>query len=161
MSKASFLDLDGIPVYHLGADVSLFSNILKGRKSMVCPNCRAGCAAEDTFCRRCGADLSLPSKSLVLVQSHLPMVLRNPQLPRVAAGVGALAVGVGLEFLRRGLLARLARSTRASKKLLPSLSPNHVRELLTPAEKKSIKLPKGYEVHETVVYMSRVIRRED
>jgi hypothetical protein len=128
---------------------------------MVCPQCRAGCAAEDTFCHRCGADLSLQSKSLVPVQSRLPTVLRSPQLPRLAAGVGALAVGIGLEYLRRGLLARLAHSTRSSRKLLPTFSPNHVRELLAPVEKKPIKLPKGYQIHETVVYMSRVIRRED
>lgn len=128
---------------------------------MICPQCRAGCAAEDTFCRRCGADLSLPSKSLVPVQSRLPTVLRNPQLPRLAAGVGALAMGVGLEYLRRGLLARLTRATRPPRKLLPALSPNHVRELLAPAEKKPMKLPKGYQIHETVIYVSRVIRRED
>lgn len=128
---------------------------------MVCPNCRAGCAAEDTFCRRCGTDLSVPSKSLVPVQTRLPAVLHSPQLPRVAAGVGALAVGVGLELLRRGLLARLARPARTSAKLLPTLSPNNFRELFAPDEKRPIKLPKGYEVHETVIYMSRVIRRDD
>ena len=130
---------------------------------MICPACRAGCATEDTFCRRCGADLSVPSKSLVPVQSHLPTVLHNPQLPKVAAGVGALAVGFGLELLRRNLLARLGRSARTSAKLLPALSPNNMRELFTThsKENKSVKLPKGYEIHETMVYMSRVIRRED
>lgn len=129
---------------------------------MVCPNCRAGCAAQDIFCRRCGADLSVPSKSLVPVQAQLPALLSGSPLPRVAAGVGALAVGVGLELLRRGLLTRLARSGGRSAKLLPTLSPGHMRGLLTNGEqKKTVKLPKGYEIHETVVYMSRVIRRED
>ncbi len=128
---------------------------------MLCPKCRAGCAAEDTFCHRCGNDLSVPSKSLVPVQSRLPTVLHNPQLPRVAAGVGALVVGVGLELLRRNLLLRLARPARSSAKLLPTVSPNAIRELFTPAEQKPTKLPKGYEIHETVVYMSRVMRRED
>lgn len=127
---------------------------------MVCPGCRAGCSAEDTFCRRCGADLSVPSKSLVPVQAHLPAVLHNRQLPRVAAGVGAVAVGVGLELLRRGLLTRLMRPARKSARRLPALTPHSVRELLSPGENKGAKLPKGYEVHETVVYMSRVIRRE-
>jgi hypothetical protein len=131
------------------------------RKRMVCPSCRAGCSAEDTFCRRCGADLSAPSKSLVPIQSHLPTVLQNPQLPRLAAGVGAVAVGVGLELVRRGLLTRLLRPARSSAKKLPAVSPNHIRDLFAPAEKKPVKLPKGYEIHETVVYMSRVIRRED
>lgn len=126
---------------------------------MVCPNCRAGCAAQDIFCPRCGADLIVPSKSLVPAQSRLPVVLQSPQLPRVAAGVGALAVGVGLELLRRGLLARLARPARTSAKLLPTLAPHFVRGLFAPTEDKSRKLAKGYEVHETVVYMSRVIRR--
>ncbi len=130
---------------------------------MVCPNCRAGCAAQDIFCRRCGADLSVPSKSLVPMQTQLPALLSNSPLPRVAAGVGAVAVGVGLELLRRGLLTRLARSgAKRSTRLLPALGPTHVRELLSNNEqKKPLKLPKGYEIHETVVYMSRVIRRED
>lgn len=129
---------------------------------MVCPNCRAGCTAQDIFCRRCGADLSVPSKSLVPVQGQLPTLLTNLPLPRVAAGVGAVAVGVGLELLRRGLLARLARSGRRSAKLLPTLSAPAVRDMLPGAQqKKPVKLPKGYAIQETVVYMSRVIRRED
>jgi hypothetical protein len=130
---------------------------------MTCPECRTGCAAEDIYCHRCGADLTIPSKSLVPVQSSLPAVLHNPQLPRVAAGVGAVAMGVGLELLRRSLLARLTRSARPTAKLLPTLSPQHARDLFSSTEQKnkSMKLPKGYEVHETMVYMSRVIRRED
>lgn len=129
---------------------------------MVCPSCRAGCALEDIFCRRCGADLSVPSKSLVPVQTHLPVALSHSPLPRVAAGVGAVAVGVGLELLRRGLLTRLARSGgRRSAKLLPTVTPNTVRDLFAGKEQKPVKLPKGYEIHETVVYMSRVLRRED
>jgi hypothetical protein len=128
---------------------------------MVCPSCRAGCAVEDIFCRRCGTDLSVPTKSLVSVQTQLPARLTNSPLPRVAAGVGAVAVGVGLELLRRGLLARLVRSGRRSTKLLPAVSPNNLLDLFTSKEQKPAKLPKGYEVHETMVYMSRVIRRED
>ncbi|MEO7020777.1 MAG: hypothetical protein ABI234_11555 [Ktedonobacteraceae bacterium] len=128
---------------------------------MICPSCRAGCAVEDTFCHRCGVDLIVPSKSLVSVQQRLPAVLQNPQLPRVAAGVGALAIGVGIELLRRGWLARLARPARTSAKMLPALSPNSVRDLFSPSEKKPTKLPKGYAIHETMVYMSRVLRRED
>lgn len=88
--------------------------------------------------------------------THLPTVFQNSQLPRVAAGVGALAFGVGLELLRRGLVARLSRST----KLIPTPSPSNVRDLLTRSQNKPAKLPKGYEIHEVVVYMSRVIRRD-
>ncbi|HEX7736518.1 MAG TPA: hypothetical protein VF458_16835 [Ktedonobacteraceae bacterium] len=128
---------------------------------MVCPSCRAGCAAEDIFCRRCGADLSVPSKSLVPVQAQVPALWTNSPLPRVAAGVGAVAVGVGLELLRRGLLARLGGSGRRSAKLLPTLTPDHVRDLFTHKEQKTTRLPKGYEIHETVVYMSRVLRHKD
>ncbi len=134
---------------------------------MICPSCHAGCAIEDLFCQRCGADLLAPSKSLVPVKQHLPTVLQHPQLPRVAAGVGALAVGVGITLARRGLLTRvlrllrLVRPARKSSKLLPALSPEAARELFTSSEQKSMKLPKGYAVHETMLYMSRVVRRED
>ncbi len=126
---------------------------------MICPKCRTGCAANDIFCRRCGYDLSVPAKSLVLSETRLPVV-HNPQLPRLAAGVGALAVGVGLELLRRSLIARLTRPARTAPKLLPALSPGHQRGVFSDSRGKPPKLPKGYEISETVVYMSRVIRRE-
>ena len=128
---------------------------------MLCPNCRADCSADDQYCRQCGADLTEPSRSLVTAHSNLPAVLNNPQLPRVAAGVGALAFGFGLELLRRGLLARMARPTRSASKLLPTLASGSLRDLLTQHDNKPVKLPRGYEIHETVVYMSRIIRRED
>ena len=131
---------------------------------MICPDCSAACAAGDIFCHRCGADLSIPSKSLVPVQSsRLPAVLHNPQLPRIAAGVGALAFGVGMELLRRGFIARLMRPSRSAARFLPALTPESAaRELFKTSDRsKPAKLPRGYEIHETVVYMSRVIRRED
>lgn len=131
---------------------------------MICPACHAGCAIEDSFCQHCGADLLTPSKSLVPAQPRLPAVLQYPQLPRVAAGVGALAIGVGITLARRGLLTRLlrlARPARTPAKFLPALSPEGARELFTPSEQKPLKLPKGYAVHETMLYMSRVVRRED
>lgn len=128
---------------------------------MLCPKCNANNSADDQLCRQCGADLTVPSTSLVTTHSNLPAILNNPQLPRVAAGVGALAFGFGLELVRRSLLARMTRSSRKASKLLPTLAPGSLREILTQQDNKPIKLPRGYEIHETVVYMSRVIRRED
>lgn len=126
---------------------------------MLCPGCRAGCAVDDIFCRRCGADLSIPSKSLISTEgTRLPAVLHNSPLPRVAAGVGALAFGVGIELLRRSLVARLARPAKVVRASSPGGS---LGDLLTRSRgDKSAKLPRGYEMHEVVVYMSRVIRRD-
>ncbi len=128
---------------------------------MLCPKCNANNSTDEQFCRQCGADLSEPSTSLVPTRSNLPAILNNPQLPRVAAGVGAVAFGFGLELVRRGLLARMTRPSRKATKLLPSLFPGNLRDIFTQQDNKPVKLPRGYEIHETVVYMSRVIRRED
>ncbi len=76
-----------------------------------------------------------------------------------AAGVGAIALGVGLELLRRNVLARLTRPSRSVGRALPIL--DGLKDILMPRNDKPLKLPRGYEVHETVVYMRRVIRRED
>jgi hypothetical protein len=64
-------------------------------------------------------------------------------------------------LLRRGLLARMTRSTSKASKLLPALAPGSLRDLLPQPDNRPVKLPRGYEIHETVVYMSRIIRRED
>ncbi len=126
---------------------------------MLCSNCHSEYAEGDTYCRSCGTELMETSKSIVPLQANLPAILQNAQLPRnVAAGVGALALGVGLELLRRNLLTRLTQS--APRSVEPALSAlSSVRDILQPQNEKSLKLPKGYEVHETVVYMRRVIRR--
>jgi len=118
---------------------------------MKCPECNAKITKDDIYCSKCGADLAISSTGLVTVPYNLP-VARG-----VAASVGAVAAGVGLELLRRGLLARLARPSRSVDRALPALT--GIKDLLLPQNNK--KLPKGYEVHETVVYMRRVIRRED
>ncbi len=127
---------------------------------MLCPNCHVECLADDVFCRRCGTDLTLPSKSLVPAQTTLPTLLHNPQLPRLAAGVGAIAVGFGLELLRRSLLARMTRPPRSASNYLPASTFESLRDVFSTQGDKSLKLPKGYEIHETAVYMRRVIRRD-
>jgi hypothetical protein len=35
-----------------------------------------------------------------------------------------------------------------------------MRDIFSIRDEKSLKLPKGYEIHETAVYFRRVIRRE-
>src|SRR5712692_5433511 len=122
---------------------------------MLCPSCNAGCSENDLYCHTCGADLTIPSKSLVPTRKQLPAVFNKLHLPRLAASAGAVAAGVGLELLRRGLLARLAKPSQSVDRALPTL--DGLRDLLTPQTNK--KLPKDYEVHETIVYMRRVIRR--
>lgn len=129
---------------------------------MQCPNCQADCLENDEFCRKCGADLpsAVTSTSLVPMRSNLPAVLHHPQLPRIAAGVGAVAVGFGLELLRRGLVARMTKTAvRSAPSLLPDVI-GGVKEVFSPPQTRTAKLPKGYEIHETAIYISRVIRRE-
>jgi hypothetical protein len=129
---------------------------------MVCPKCQFGNFENDRHCRRCGSDLTAPSTSLVRVQNHTPTLLRHPQLPRFAAGVGAVAVGVGIELMRRGLMARLMPSQEPSQSVINSLPAlNRLRDGLFPQNDKRITLPKNYEIEETVVYIRRVIRRKN
>jgi hypothetical protein len=127
---------------------------------MLCPNCHTECMADDKHCYRCGAVLAMPSKSLVPIQSNLPTILQNPQLPRLAAGVGALAVGVGLELLRRRLLARMTRLPRTASNYLTAPAFEGVRDMFSKQDDRSMKLPRGYEMQETVIYLKRVIRRD-
>ena len=124
---------------------------------MLCPNCRAGCMTDDIYCHRCGTDLRLTTKSLVPTQTHIPTLFQNSQLPRVAASVGAIALGVGLELLRRRFIARIPR-TASNYVSVPTVST--MRDIFTNQGNQQLKLPKGYEVQETAVYFKRVIRRE-
>ncbi len=124
---------------------------------MRCPDCNTTNAKGDTYCRSCGADLTPSSTDIVPAQANLPALLYNSPVPRnVAAGVGALAVGVGLELLRRNLLARLSAS-RAVEHSLPTMT--GIKDILFPQNNKAVKLPRGYEIQETVVSVRRVIRR--
>ncbi len=127
---------------------------------MLCPNCRAGCTEGDIYCHRCGTDLTLSSKSLVPTQNHLPTLIQNSQLPRLAVSVGAIALGVGLELLRRRLVARIAPLPQTASKYIAAPSVDTIRELFSKQENQQLKLPKGYEIHETAVYFKRVIRKE-
>lgn len=125
---------------------------------MKCPECNTKVTKDDIYCSRCGADLAISTTGLVTVEKNLPAIPYNLPVARgVAASVGAVAAGVGLELLRRGLLARLSKPSRSIESALPTLT--GIKDLLMPQNNK--KLPKGYEVHETVVYMRRVIRREE
>ncbi len=126
---------------------------------MLCPSCRAECLADDVYCQRCGTDLKASSKSLVPAQANLPAILHHPQLPRLAAGVGALAVGFGLELLRRNLIARMTRAPRAVRGYVPAPAFDALRDVFSLQGDNTMKLPKGYEIHETAVYLKRVIRR--
>jgi hypothetical protein len=106
------------------------------------------------YCQHCGADLE-HTTSLVATNTLLPAVLQRPLQRTVAASVGALALGIGIELLRRGWLAHLARSSApVAGGILPALS----RMLpARPHEKVSRRAKKGYEMQE-VVYIRRTVR---
>lgn len=130
---------------------------------MQCPKCQADNLAGEERCSECGAELISTSTSLVPTQhrSNLPALLQNRQLPRLAAGVGAVAFGFGLELLRRNLSARATKAAlHSAERLLPMQPFGGQSEMLLPQRSKPLKLPRGYEVQETAIYVSRIIRRK-
>jgi hypothetical protein len=129
------------------------------KEKMLCPNCHAEYTTKDVYCPRCGEDLPASSTSIVSLQKNLPAVLYNPQVPKgVVAGVGAVALGVGIELLRRNLLARLMQpSARSVESALPALV--GLKDMLSLHGEKPRRSKKGFEVEETVFYVRRVIRR--
>lgn len=128
---------------------------------MRCYNCHVEIMGKEKYCRKCGTDLTALSKSLVASQAKLPALFyRSPVPRRVAAGVGALALGMGIELLRRSVLPYL-QLRWAKKPALPAITVDGLKDMLFSRSEKSVKLPKGYELHETVVYMSRVVRKKN
>jgi hypothetical protein len=127
---------------------------------MLCPYCHKENMENEEYCHYCGKDLEIRSRSMSLVpySNRLPVMLQNPQIPRVAAGVGALAVGVGLELLRRSLLGKATQPSRAISSAAPLV--NRMKDVLFPQNEKKMKLPKNYEIEETIVYVQRVIRHK-
>jgi|ERR1019366_3089217 hypothetical protein len=127
---------------------------------MECPECQYPYEKDDTYCRHCGEELLHPSTSLVTTtQSRLPALPSLPLPRKVAAGVGAVVLGIGIELLRRSLLTRLAspvRTARTIENTLPVLS--GLKDIAQ--ANKTVKVPKGYVIDETIVYTRRVIRRE-
>jgi hypothetical protein len=67
-------------------------------------------------------------------------------------------LGVGIELLRRNILTRMFPS-RPVRRALPAGS--GLKDAIFSRPDKTMKLPKGYEVQETVVYMTRIIRRQN
>jgi len=127
---------------------------------MLCPNCRAGCMTDDMYCHRCGTNLTLPSKASCQCNQIFQRYCITRNLPRLAVGVGALAVGVGLELLRRSLVARMTRLPRSTSSYLSMPTFDVMRDVFSAQGDKALKLQRGYEIHETAVYLRRVIRRE-
>ena len=127
---------------------------------MHCPRCHADNQEKAQQCVQCGAALLSTSTSIVPIQrSNLPALLYRSPVPRgVAASVGAVALGVGIELLRRNVLPRML-TPRKKKSALPA--PLEMKELIFPQQNRATKLPRGYEIHESVIYMTRIIRRED
>ncbi len=127
---------------------------------MVCPVCGASQRAAESYCRRCGADVTIPSTMVVSVRSALPAAPARPTrtLTPAKAGAGLVALGVGYELLRWGVRLWLKKPMGNRLPALTALPALGNLLNLHSGNQPARRLPKGYEVTETVVYMQRVIR---
>lgn len=128
---------------------------------MACPVCGASHGAVESYCRRCGADVTIPSVLVVPVKPRLPAVPERPNrmLTPAQAGASIVALGVGYELLRWGLKFWLMKKPLGRS--LPALTalPTLGNVLNLPSgNRPQRRLPKGYQVTETVLYMQRVIQ---
>ena len=135
---------------------------------MLCPVCEASCGATESYCRRCGADVTIPSKTVVPVKPALPAVPERPGRALIPApvrtGAGIVALGVGYELVRLGLRFWLKRPVGRSLPVLSALPTlSNMLNLPGTASKRKApqRLPKGYQMSETVYYIHRVIRPKD
>ncbi len=126
---------------------------------MVCPVCGATHKAAESYCRRCGADVTIPSTMMVPVRSALPSVPARPSrtLTPAKAGASLVALGVGYELLRWGVKLWLKKPVGRSLPALTALPALGNLLNLHSGNRPTRRLPKGYEVTETVIYMQRVI----
>ena len=127
---------------------------------MMCPVCGAPHRAAESYCCRCGVDVTIPSTMVVPVRSALPAVPTRPSrtMTPARAGAGLVALGVGYELLRWGLKLWLKKPVGRSLPALTALPTLGNLLNLHSGNRPERRLPKGYEVTETVVYMQRVIR---
>jgi|GEM_PF-434862 hypothetical protein len=130
---------------------------------MLCPVCEAPHRAGWRYCRRCGADMTISSTAVVPVKPTLPALPQRPSraLSPAAAGAGIVALGVGYELLRWGLRLWLKRPVGRALPVLSTLPTLGNLFNLHAGTKQKQRLPKGYQITETVVYMRRVIGPKD
>ncbi len=127
---------------------------------MACPVCGASHGAAESYCRRCGADVTIPITMIVPVKPALPAVPDRPGrvITPAKAGASLVALGVGYELLRWGLKFWLKKPVGRSLPALSALPTLGNLLNLHSGNRPQGRLPKGYEVTETVFYMQRVIQ---
>jgi hypothetical protein len=135
---------------------------------MLCPVCESPFEATESYCRRCGADVTIPSRTVVPVKPPLPAVPERPGRALIPApvktGAGIVVLGLGYELVRLGLRFWLKRPVGRSLPALSALSTlsNMLNLPGSPGgRRKAARLPKGYQVSETIYYIHRVIGPKD
>jgi hypothetical protein len=96
---------------------------------------------------------------IVPVRSALPTAPARPTrtLTPARAGASLVALGVGYELLRWGVKLWLKKPIGRSMPALTALPALGNLLNLPSGNRPARRLPKGYEVTETVIYMQRVI----